>query len=398
MLLRNRRCRSRSGRVFRARRGTVTAVEVRDLSKRYGDRLVVNGVSFSVGDAELVSVLGPSGCGKTTILRCVAGLLNAESGRIAIAGRVVYSSNPHVFVRTEQRAIGLVYQDYALWPHLSVRQHLRFPMESRGVAKAGREAEVARLLALVQLEAYADRRPGELSGGQQQRVAIARALAGEPRLLLMDEPMSNLDARLREQMRSELVRLVKGSGIATLYVTHDQAEAMSISDRIIVLREGGIVQQGSPAELYQQPADLGVAEFLGIGSTVSVTPGAGGTLTIADGPPMTVEGFDTTAARRVVVPVPAVHPAEVCRLGVEDETVLGAVADSASYEGGAWLIRARLPDGQVIEVPSERPVTIGIGFEVHLVARRILPFTDEGRLCPKAGDPVGKGSIEVTIP
>jgi ABC-type sugar transport system ATPase subunit len=361
----------------------VTALEIRNLSKRYGERLAVDDLSFTVDDGALACVVGPSGCGKTTVLRSVAGLLAPDSGRIAIGGRVVFSSSPRVAVRAEDRRTGLVFQDYALWPHMNVRQHLRFPMESRGLPRSQREHEVSQLLRLVQMEELADRRPSELSGGQQQRVALARALACGPRLLLMDEPMSNLDARLRQQMRSDLVRLLRSSGAATLYVTHDQTEAMSIADQIIVLRDGRLIQQGTPTSVYERPADLGVADFLNIGPAIDAEPGNEPQMALlAGGFPVTMSAFDLSDVARVVVPVSAVHAAEPCGTG-GDELTVPAVVQTTSYEGGAWLVQAGIgAGGEAIHFRSDQPFAAGQAVPLHLVSQRLLAFTNEGSLCP----------------
>ncbi len=355
------------------------ALEVRNLVKRYGSSVAVEDVSLSVGDGELVCLVGPSGCGKTTVLRCIAGLLAPESGRIVIGGRVAFSSSPRVSVRAEARNVGLVFQDYALWPHMNVREHVRFPMESRATPRREREARVSELVDLVQLSAYGNRRPGELSGGQQQRVALARALAGAPALLLMDEPMSNLDARLRQQMRSELTRLLRRSGVATLYVTHDQAEAMSIADRILVLRAGRVIQQGTPADVYERPADLELADFLGIGPLIAAAPGAAGVALAAGGLAVRLQGSDAGAVTQLVVPPSAVHPTSQ---GGDGEVTIAATVESAAYEGGSWLVDARIQaTGELIQFRAVRPPVAGESLILYVEASRLLPFTETGRLC-----------------
>jgi len=377
----------------------VRALEIRNLSKHYGGSVAVDDLSFSVDDGTLTCLVGPSGCGKTTVLRCVAGLLAPDGGRITIGGSVVFSTKPRVAVRAEDRRTGLVFQDYALWPHMNVRQHLSFPMESHGMPRSERRQEVAQLLDLVQLQQYGDRRPSELSGGQQQRVALARALASRPRLLLMDEPMSNLDARLRQQMRADLVRLLRGSGVATLYVTHDQAEAMSIADQIVVLREGRLVQQGAPASVYERPADLEVAEFLGIGPSVEAVPGATpGTARLAGRFPVTLPGFETARIARVVVPVSAAHPAGGCAEAGEHATV-PTVVESSSYEGGAWLVQARIGEsGRTVHFRSDHPLAAGLDLPLHLVLQRLLAFSEDGRLCPQvSGRPAQIQPSEVPV-
>jgi iron(III) transport system ATP-binding protein len=241
---------------------TLTA---KGLNKHYGAYHAVRGVSFNVREGEFYTLLGPSGCGKSTTLRCVAGLEHIDEGEIAIAGTVVNSSSPPLYVPPNRRDIGMVFQNYGIWPHMNVFENVAFPI-TVWRSRVSREEVVRRTeeaLAAVQLDHLKSRRGTELSGGQQQRVALARALVARPKLLLLDEPLSNLDASLRESMRSELRRLQKSVGITTLFVTHDQTEALSMSDRVAVMREGLIVQESAPREIYSRPVDLYVASFLG---------------------------------------------------------------------------------------------------------------------------------------
>ena len=244
-------------------------VDVVDLHKSYADQkgrvAAVDGITFRVEAGEFFTLLGPSGCGKTTTLRCLAGLERSDSGTIAIGGSVVSSSSPPAFTPPNERDIGMVFQSYAIWPHMTVFQNVAFPLKVAGLGARSSEtvARVEEALALVRLDAQASRLATQLSGGQQQRLALARALVRRPRLLLLDEPLSNLDARLREQMRLELRALQRRLGITMVYVTHDQTEALSMSDRIAVMLEGRIVQAGSPVEMYGAPASAFVAEFIG---------------------------------------------------------------------------------------------------------------------------------------
>ena len=223
--------------------------------------VAVKDFTFEIPDGELIGLLGPSGCGKSTTLYMISGLQQPTSGRIFFGDEDVTD------LSTESRGIGLVFQNYALYPHMTVRQNIRFPLENRkGAEKLSKEAMEEKVRAaakLVQLDNLLDRKPGELSGGQQQRVAIARALVKMPRVLLLDEPLSNLDARLRLQTREEIRRIQKETGITTVFVTHDQEEAMSISDRIVVMKEGVIQQIGKPQAVYDSPVNLFVAKFLG---------------------------------------------------------------------------------------------------------------------------------------
>jgi iron(III) transport system ATP-binding protein len=229
----------------------------------------VDHVSFSVAEAQCYALLGPSGCGKTTILRCVAGLEQAEQGSIAIGGRVV--SDMTSFVPVHERSIGMVFQSYAIWPHLDVFDNVAYPLvvARPRVARAEIEKRVMDVLALVGMQAMARRPATRLSGGQQQRVALARAIVRRPSLLLLDEPLSNLDARLRDTMRRELATLIRQIGITALFVTHDQVEALSLADRVAVMNQGRIVQEGAPTEIYDRPKSLFVARFLGAANVLT---------------------------------------------------------------------------------------------------------------------------------
>src|SRR3989440_11221500 len=237
-------------------------VTIKGLTKRYGDLAALEGLDLQVPAGELVSLLGPSGCGKTTTLRLVAGFLRPEAGEIWVGDRCL--SSPTSAVPPERRRMAMIFQSYALWPHMTVAQNVAYGLRFRpGVSKTERVARVKEMLRVVQLAGYESRYPGELSGGQQQRVAVARALGVEPEFRLLDEPLSNLDANLREEMRFEIRRLHEAFAITTLYVTHDQAVAMVISDRIAVLERGRVVQVGAADEIFLRPRTRFVAEFIG---------------------------------------------------------------------------------------------------------------------------------------
>jgi len=240
------------------------SVELIGVGKRYGALWALRDVSLRVEPGEFFTLLGPSGCGKTTALRLIAGFLDPDGGDILIDGASVTGVPPW------RRDLGLVFQSYALWPHLSVFEHVAFGLRERRVPRAERNARVHEALRLVSLEGLEDRRPSQLSGGQQQRVALARTLVLRPRALLLDEPLSNLDATLRAQMRIELRRLHRELGITTVFVTHDQAEAMALSTRVAVFDRGAVIQVGTPAEVYRRPRTRFVAEFLG---AANVFPG-----------------------------------------------------------------------------------------------------------------------------
>ncbi len=238
-------------------------ISVRNLVKRFGDKTIIDRVSFEIADGELVSLLGPSGCGKTTTLRCIAGLEAPEAGRIEIDGEVVFDAAAGIMVEPYHRSIGMVFQSYAIWPHLSVFENVAFPLRIRRRPGAEVERRVMQVLGMVGLEGVRDRSSQQLSGGQQQRVAVARAIVHAPAVLLFDEPLSNLDAKLRDHTRAEIRRLQRELKVATVYVTHDQAEALSLSDRILVMHDGRIRQEGTPEQIYGAPQDTFVADVVG---------------------------------------------------------------------------------------------------------------------------------------
>jgi len=242
-------------------------------------------VSFEVPQGQLFTLLGPSGCGKTTTLRSIAGLERPSSGEISVGGRVVYSGSRNVFVAPNRRGFGMVFQSYAIWPHMSVFQNAAFPLEvgARRLGRAEIRDRVMRVLTAVQLEAFAGREATKLSGGQQQRLALARALTMEPQLLLLDEPLSNLDAKLRERMRFELKRLQRDLKITTVYVTHDQSEALALSHSIAVMNEGRIEQIGTPRDIYEKPRSRFVADFVGTTNFIEGEMLAGGRASTAIG-------------------------------------------------------------------------------------------------------------------
>ena len=242
----------------------MSEVRIEHVFKRFGDVTAVNDFDLTVKDGEFVSLLGPSGCGKTTSLRMIAGFERATEGEIYIGDHCVSSSSKNTFVPPEKRDIGMVFQSYAVWPHMTVKENVAYPLKIQKVPKDERMKRVEEMLRLVHLDQYGERYPHQLSGGQQQRVALARALVMRPGLLLLDEPLSNLDAKLRESMRFEISSIQKELGITVIYVTHDQSEAMTMSDRVVVM-SGGVIQQiGTPYDIYRNPANKMVADFIGL--------------------------------------------------------------------------------------------------------------------------------------
>jgi iron(III) transport system ATP-binding protein len=239
----------------------LATVELNGIRKSYGPLVVADGIDLAIAHEELVCLLGPSGCGKTTTLRLIAGFMSPDAGTITVGGRVL--SSPAATTPPEQRRMSMIFQSYALWPHMSIAENVAYGLRVRKLPRAEIERKVARILDIAKLTPLRDRAPGELSGGQQQRVALARALVVEPQTLLLDEPLSNLDTNLREEMRFEIRRLHDELRYTTVYVTHDQGEAMTTADRIVVMNRGRVEQVGAPETIYQQPNSEFVARFIG---------------------------------------------------------------------------------------------------------------------------------------
>ena len=259
----------------------MATVSLVGLTKKFAETPAVDDLHLEIGDGEFVSLLGPSGCGKTTTLRLIAGFLQPDRGEIKVSNEVI--SSPSNLVPPERRFMSMIFQSYAVWPHMTVFQNVAYGLKFKKLSRYEADERVNRFLRLVRLETFKDRYPSELSGGQQQRVALARALVVEPRILLMDEPLSNLDAHLREEMRSEIRRLHEEFRITTIYVTHDQAEAMATSDRIAVLDKGRMVQVGSPSEIFDHPKTRFVAEFVGKTNILSGRLNAVNRMSLGDG-------------------------------------------------------------------------------------------------------------------
>jgi iron(III) transport system ATP-binding protein len=244
-------------------------IQVRDIVAAYGDKIAVHGISLTVRTGEQLSLLGPSGCGKSTLLRCIAGLETPLAGEIVIDGKVVFSSAQRINVPPEKRMLSMVFQSYAIWPHMNVFENVAYGLRGNGMRRQELEERVEQSLKMVGMSDFRDRPATALSGGQQQRVALARAYAPRPKAILLDEPLSNLDARLRTHMRDELKELQRRVGVTTIYVTHDQQEAMAMSDRVVVMREGMIEQEGQPLAIYERPRTRFVADFIGAANVLS---------------------------------------------------------------------------------------------------------------------------------
>ena len=356
-------------------------ISVRQLRKTFTGRSgavrALVDIDLSVERGEFFVLLGPSGSGKTTLLRCVAGLERPESGEIAIGSKVVFSSAPRVFIPAEDRGIGMVFQSYAIWPHLTVFDNVALPL-TQGRLRLGREPvreRVAQALKLVGMEQFAARPAPLLSGGQQQRVALARALAVNPELLLMDEPLSNLDARLREDVRGKIKALARELGVTVLYVTHDQVEAMTLADRIAVVADGNILQAGSPDELYRRPLTPRVAEFFGaINWLRGEARGAGIVETEIGALRLAADG----ASGRVVV---GVRPEDVKLSAVRaqaDNELHGQVR-SAVFTGGEFLYEVDVGGKLLLaRVMSDREALKGSVF-VQLPCARMALFPEDAQ-------------------
>jgi iron(III) transport system ATP-binding protein len=317
----------------------MSAVELVGLRKSYADVTVLDDFSLRANQGELVTLLGPSGCGKTTTLRCIAGLERAERGEIRIGERLVACPERRVFLPANRRDIGMVFQSYALWPHMSVFGNVAYPLRVRGRDRRDRQRAVMEILALVGMDSYAQRPVTELSGGQQQRVALARAMVARPAVLLFDEPLSNLDAKLRREMRREIRDAHDRSGGTSIYVTHDQEEAITLSDRIVVIRGGEIQQVGTPKEIYTKPATRFVADFIGFENllTATVTEARNGStgvkLSSGAGPVWTSKGVTRVPGAEVVLAARA----DDLKIGSPEEVpdaAIPAVIRSRAYAGG----------------------------------------------------------------
>ncbi len=363
------------------------------VSRRFGDRLVLDALDLTISGGEFVALLGHSGCGKSTALNCIAGLLPLTDGSIWIDDRRVDTLPP------EKRGFGMVFQNYALFPHMSVRRNVGFGLRMRGVGREETRRRVDEALRLVQLSGYADRLPGQLSGGQQQRVAIARAIVIEPPLVLMDEPLSNLDAALRLEMRTEIRRLHQELGLTTIYVTHDQEEALSLADRLVVLRDGLVQQIGTPEELYRSPANPHVAAFMGYRNLlpVQVTGGQGGTVRIAG------RGFELTGTNRdgraLGSAIAAIRPEDIV-VADDGENPMELSVEVVEYHGREEAVQGRLPGGEVLRLRTPARLAPGDKVTVCVPVPRVLVFAadDGGGDGPPAGVAAGPPAGAATPP
>jgi putative spermidine/putrescine transport system ATP-binding protein len=351
-------------------------LELRGVSRAYGSHMALKPMDLTVRGGEFVALLGPSGCGKTTALNCLAGLVPLTAGEILLDGRRVDTAPP------EKRGFGMVFQNYALFPHLTVRANVAFGLKMRGTGKAETRDRVDAVLRLVRLTEHAGKHPGQLSGGQQQRVAIARAIVVQPPLVLMDEPLSNLDAALRLEMRSEIRRIHQEFGLTTIYVTHDQEEALSLADRLVVLRDGAVSQVGTPAELYEHPASPYVAAFMGYRNLLRLTATSAGT---AEGRGLSVTGVPAgaQAAGNGQPAIVAIRPEDLHVAPDTDSTagapLIGqAVAEVVEYHGRVLHVEAVTAEGDRLHLRTSQPVRPGDRLRVTVATRRALIFPGGG--------------------
>jgi iron(III) transport system ATP-binding protein len=355
------------------------------LTKRFGNVTAVDNVSLAVEPGELFFLLGPSGCGKTTLLRILAGFYEPDAGRVFFGDRDVTALPPH------RRRCGMVFQNYALWPHMTVLENLTFGLAVRGIEKAERRRQAAAMLEVVQMGQYARRRPTQLSGGQQQRVALARALVIQPDLLLLDEPLSNLDAKLRLQLRTEIRRIQRSARVTSVYVTHDQDEALAMADRLAVIRDGRIQALGNPRDLYLNPPDVWVAGFLGatnlLEGRAAKRDGAGALVETAMGTVRTTQAPPDLAPGDAVTI--SVRPESVRLLAAEGaappDNVFPATVLARTFQGETEQVRVRLATVEV--TISDRPTALppvapGGAARAHIPADAVRVFARQAKEAP----------------
>lgn len=345
----------------------MSSVTIQNVTKCFGPAVVLENFDATFADGEFVTLLGPSGCGKTTMLRIIAGFEKPTSGNVLFDERVV--SSDKVFIPPEKRDIGMVFQSYAVWPHMTVFDNVAYPLQIKKVDKATIRQKVDRVLEIVHLAQYRDRIPSQLSGGQQQRVALARALVAEPALLLLDEPLSNLDAKLRESMRFEIKDIQKQFGITVVYVTHDQTEAMAMSDRIVVINKGVIQQIGSPKTIYNEPANPFIADFVGKIEFLEGEVKDG--CILLDGCEQKLP-YDGELTGRVIV---GIRPEHV-KYAESGKGTLKGVVKSHFYLGDVDDCRIDLGGGKELRIIADPYESLGVaaGNTVELEVRQFLTY------------------------
>jgi len=336
------------------------SISVESLRKSFGSHVALDGISFDVPENAFFCVVGPSGCGKSTLLRAIAGLETPDQGRITLDGQPVFHVGTDL--PPEERRVGVVFQSYALWPHLSVEQNVSFPYEAKGMSRKAALSKAQQHLETVALSAYADRRPDALSGGQRQRVALARCLAGDTRTILMDEPLANLDPHLRHAMETELRAFHDRSGVTTLFITHDQREAMALADVMAVMDQGRFLQLGTPQEIYERPATEMVARFIGRGALITADIAGGAALIL--GQTVSVDGA-RAGSQQVFI-----RPQQVTL----DPDGAPVRIDAITYRGGHWEAVVSSPncaEPLMMDLPS--PARVGEMLNIRLTGGWGLP-------------------------
>ncbi len=348
------------------------------IGRNFGEQAALSELSLTIRGGEFIALLGPSGCGKSTALNCLAGLLPLSAGSIWLDDKQIDGLPP------EQRGFGMVFQNYALFPHMSVRENIAFGLKMRKTPKDQMRSRLDEVMRLVRLEDQAGKLPAQLSGGQQQRVAIARAIVYEPPLVLMDEPLSNLDAQLRLAMRIEIRRLHQSLHLTTIYVTHDQEEALSMADRLVVLRDGVVQQIGTPDEVYEQPANRYVAGFMGYRNmlTFGVESSSSGTAVLAaEGVRIAGRTFGPLETKRAVV---AIRPEDVVVDGPPPNRVEVSV-EVVEYHGREILVEARMPGGEALYFRTEKRLAPGDKATVSMPEERVLVYPADAPAAPQEG-------------
>ena len=344
------------------------SLELDGVGRSFGGRAALQDLNLTIEAGEFIALLGPSGCGKSTALNCLAGLLPLTHGEIRIDGERID------VLPSEKRDFGMVFQNYALFPHMSVEKNVAFGLQMRGIARDEVKRRVAEGLALVRLTEHAKKLPGQLSGGQQQRVAIARAIVLEPRLVLMDEPLSNLDAKLRLEMRTEIRRLHQSLGLTTVYVTHDQEEALSLADRLVVLRDGRVQQIGTPEQLHDHPANWHVADFMGYRNLIDMkVESVDGRMARVSGAGLTLTGSLVQDAREGDTVRVAIRPTDLT-LAAEGVNSFSATVDSVEYHGREFSVGVRTSDGTSLFAITPTAPALGDTVTLAVDPSRALVF------------------------
>ncbi|MGB7362856.1 MAG: ABC transporter ATP-binding protein [Rhodococcus sp. (in: high G+C Gram-positive bacteria)] len=364
-------------------------VAVHDLELAYGDFVAIKSLDLIIPDGESVVLLGQSGCGKTSTMRCIAGLEMPTGGTISIGDRTVFDGNSGKVVPVYKRNVGMVFQSYAVWPHKTVLENVAFPLKMKGVAKSKRRAEALAVLELVGLAHLADRGASMLSGGQMQRVALARSMAMAPSVLLLDEPLSNLDARLRDDLRVELRRIQTERGLTSLYVTHDQQEALALADRIAIMQEGRISQLGTPEQIYGSPVSASIASFLGVTNVFSIASDSTSRSLQLTGSQVVLRSASavpTVASSACIRPEDIVvtldQPRDVdSAVSRSDTNLLDGVVEIAVFQGATIRCKVKLDGGVQLDAvcapPSDGVLAPGARVKVSIAADAIKVLPDE---------------------